>query len=386
MSVIILIVVLFVSIIATVEWWLDDAPSNSEFYVGVEFAYSGNVSDLKALVDKVKDCTNLFVIGSIEVTFNQTALDESCDYVVDSGLNLIVFFTDSQIYNYTVVKNDQIYNSSIFEWMVAAKQKYGEKFLGVYRYDEPGGNQLDQGASLLLNKTDAAAYGTYANASSYYVSILRIIISHYKSAGNAVFTADYGLYWFDYKVGYDAIFVEFGWNHSRPLHIALCRGAAEAYNKDWGAIITWESTDDPYIESPEELYDDMVLAYKTGAKYVVVFDYPKIEPYGILTEKHLEKIKDFWNYVQSNPQDHGVIQGEAAYVLPQDYGFGFRNPTDNIWGLWSANNLSEKVWVDANTLIDQYGSRLNIAYNDPAVMDAVKNRYDKLFFWNETIT
>jgi hypothetical protein len=130
----------------------------------------------------------------------------------------------------------------------------------------------------------------------------------------------------------------------------------------------------------------MVLAYKTGAKYVVVFDYPKIEPYGILTEKHLEKIKDFWNYVQSNPQDHGVIQGEAAYVLPQDYGFGFRNPTDNIWGLWSANNLSEKVWVDANTLIDQYGSRLNIAYNDPAVMDAVKNRYDKLYFWNQTIT
>jgi hypothetical protein len=385
-SVIILIVVLFVSIIATVEWWLDDAPSNSEFYVGVEFAYSGNVSDLKALVDKVKDYTNLFVIGSIEVTFNQTALDESCDYVVDSGLNLIVFFTDSQIYNYTVVKNGQIYNSSIFDWMVAAKQKYGDKFLGVYRYDEPGGNQLDQGASLLLNKTDAAAYGTYANASSYYVSILRIIISHYKSASNAVFTADYGLYWFDYKVGYDAIFVEFGWNHSRPLHIALCRGAAEAYNKDWGAIITWEKTEPPYIESPEELYDDMVLAYKTGAKYVVVFDYPKIEPYGILTEKHLEKIKDFWNYVQSNPQDRGVIQGEAAYVLPQDYGFGFRNPTDNIWGLWSANNLSEKVWVDANTLIDQYGSRLNIVYNDPAVMDAVRNRYDNLYFWNQTIT
>ena len=42
--------------------------------------------------------------------------------------------------------------------------------------------------------------------------------------------------------------------------------------------------------------------------------------------------------------------------------------------------------MDANTLIDQYGSRLNIAYNDPAVMDAVKNRYDKLYFWNQTIT
>ena len=389
--VIVLIVVLFVSIIATVEWWLDDAPSNSEFYVGVEFAYSGNVSDLKALVDKVKDYTNLFVIGSIEVTFNQTALDDSCDYIVDSGLNLIVFFTDSEVYNYTTVKNGQIYNSSIFDWMLAAEQKYGDKFLGVYRYDEPGGNQLDQGASLLLNKTDVAAYGTYANASSYYVNSLSIIINQYKLMSNAVFTADYGLYWFDYKIGYDAIFVEFGWNHSRPLHIALCRGAAETYNKDWGAIITWEYTEPPYIESPEELYDDMVLAYKTGAKYVIVFDYPKIGPYGILTEDpnsfdHFDALKDFWTYIHNNPQDHGVIQGEAAYVLPQDYGFGFRNPTDNIWGLWSADNSSEKVWVDANTLIDQYGSRLNIVYNEPAVMDAVKSRYDKLYFWNETIT
>ena len=53
-----LISVLAISIVAAAYWWLDSA--DSEFFVGVEFAYSGNVNDLKALVDKVKDYTNVF--------------------------------------------------------------------------------------------------------------------------------------------------------------------------------------------------------------------------------------------------------------------------------------------------------------------------------------
>ena len=55
---IILIAVLSVSIIATIEW-LGDAHSDTEFFVGVEFAYSDNIDDLENLVDKVKDYTNL---------------------------------------------------------------------------------------------------------------------------------------------------------------------------------------------------------------------------------------------------------------------------------------------------------------------------------------
>ena len=367
---IILIAVIFVSIIATAGWWMGSVNSNPEFFVGVEFAYSGNVSDVKSLVDKVKDYTNLFVIGSIEISFNQTVLNEACDYIVDSGLHLIVFFTDSEVYNYT-----------IFNWMVEAKQKYGDMFLGVYRYDEPGGNQLDLGASMLIeNETN------YATMAANYTNALGLLVNWYMDYSDRVFTADYGLYWFDYKAGYTAVLTEFGWNHSRPLHIGLCRGAAEAYNRDWGAIVTWEYTDEPYIESKEELYDDMVLAYKNGAKYVVVFDYPKIEPYGILTDDHFDALKEFWSYIHSNTQEHGVIKGEAAYVLPQDYGFGFRSAEDKIWGLWQADDLSEKVWDDANELIDQYGSRLDIVYSDPEVMDAIERRYEKLFFWDETIT
>ncbi len=365
--VIVLIAILSVSIVATIEW-LGNFSANSEFFVGVEFAYSDNISDLKDLVDKVKNYTNLFVIGSLETSFNQTSLNEACDYIVDSKLHFIVLFADSTKYSY-----------SIFDWMVEAKQKYGDKFLGAYRYDEPGGNQLDQGdIRIVENATD------YTDAAVKYSQYWGAHIDFNLNYTPRVVTADYGLYWFDYKARYTAVFAEFGWNHSRSLHIGLCRGAAKAHNKDWGAIITWEYRDAPYIESGEELYDDMVLAYKTGAKYVVVFNYPKIGQYGLLIDEHFDALRDFWNYVHSNPREHGVIQSEAAYVLPQDYGFGFRNSEDTIWGLWTADDLSEKVWNDANKLIAQYGSRLDIVYDDAETIDAVKSRYNRLFFWNES--
>jgi hypothetical protein len=80
---VVLIAVLSASIVATIDL-LGSAHSTSEFFVGVEFAYSDNVDDLKDLVDKVKDHTNLFVIGSVNMTFNRTALDESCGYIYDA--------------------------------------------------------------------------------------------------------------------------------------------------------------------------------------------------------------------------------------------------------------------------------------------------------------
>jgi len=358
-----------VSIIAAIEW-LGSVHLTSEFFVGVEFAYSGNISDLKDLVDKVKNYTNLFVIGSLEISFNQTALDEACDYVVDAGLYLIVLFTDSEMYSYP-----------IFDWMVEAKQKYDDKFLGVYKYDEPGGNQLDKGPSLLIES------GTnYTDVAANYTNALNLLVDYYMNYSDKVFTADYGLYWFDYKAGYTAVFAEFGWNHSRPLHIALCRGAATAQNRSWGVIVTWTYNDTQYLQSRDELYSDLKLAYDAGAKYTVVFSYPQIGRYGILTEEHFEALEKFWNYTHNNPHSHGIDEAEAAYVLPKDYGFGFRRASDTIWGLWDADELSGKVWADVNKLIDQYGSRLDIVYDEPEFDSALRKRYDELFFWNETVS
>ncbi|MEM2081843.1 MAG: hypothetical protein QXP44_00960 [Candidatus Bathyarchaeia archaeon] len=232
---------------------------------------------------------------------------------------------------------------------------------------------------IVKNATD------YADAAAKYVGNWSLHLNYYFNFIDEIVTADYALYWFDYKAGYSAVLAEFGWNHSRTLHIGLCRGAAKAHNKDWGAIITWEYNDAPYIESGARLYEDMILAYKNGAKYVVVFSYPKVGQYGVLTEEHFDALKNFWIYIHVNPQGHGVIQGKIAYVLPQDYGFGFRKPDDKIWGLWDADVLSSKVWADVSMLLAQYDSYLDIIYDEAEIVDAAKSHYDMLFFWNETL-
>jgi hypothetical protein len=77
----------------------------------------------------------------------------------------------------------------------------------------------------------------------------------------------------------------------------------------------------------------------------------------------------------------------VAYVLPENFGFGFRSSDDSVWGLWSANTdeRTEKIWGDVNQLLDQYGSRLDIVYSDPEFNADLQRHYDKLFFWNETL-
>ena len=80
---------------------LNICSATPEFYVGVEVAYTNaNVSDVREMVDKVRNYTNLFVIGSIELTFNETALNESCDYIYNAGLKIVVLFTDATRYNF----------------------------------------------------------------------------------------------------------------------------------------------------------------------------------------------------------------------------------------------------------------------------------------------
>lgn len=93
-----------------------------------------------------------------------------------------------------------------------------------------------------------------------------------------------------------------------------------------------------------------------------------------------------WNYVQRNPRKNGTLKGEVAYVLPKDCGFGFRNPNYTTWGLWKADESSKKIWSDVNNLLDRYGSCLDIVYSDPEFNNAIKSRYNRLIFWNETPT
>ena len=365
-----MLVVLVVSIFGGVEF-IDGLRQTPDFFVGVEVAYANSTfQDMKDMVDKVKGFTNLFVVGSPEISFNETLLNQTCDYVYDAGLNFIVLFTTTDGYRFSIP----------YVWIMKAKEKYSDKFLAVYRYDEPGGNQLDNGTSSFFDAAD-----NYSDAAANYVSLLNSHIEYYSYAGADVVTADYGLYWFDYKGGYDAVLADFGFNHSRELNVALCRGAARAQKRDWGAMVTWKYSEAPFIESGDELYDDLTFAYRAGAKYAVVFDYPKVGPYGLLTDEHFDALKRFWDYTRSNPQEFGVDVGEAAYVVPRDYGFGFRSSSDTIWGLFGADELSPKVWSDVNKLVDEYGSRFDVVYDDPMFVNDYRQSYGNVFFWNETV-
>jgi hypothetical protein len=128
------------------------------------------------------------------------------------------------------------------------------------------------------------------------------------------------------------------------------------------------------------------LAYEAGAKYTVVFSYPQIGEYGTLTQEHFDALKRFWDSTQSNPNSFGSSKAEVAYVLPKDYGFGFRGPQDTIWGLFNADSLSPKIWNDTLKLESLYGSRFNIIYDDNLNCTTINKMYSKVIFWNQTVT
>jgi hypothetical protein len=364
-----LIVIILISLFAALVW-LDVPSENPEFYFGVEVAYKNtNVSDVRDMVDKVRNYTNLFVIGSIELTYNETALDESCDYIYNAGLKIVVLFTNVTNYSFNVL-----------DWLNSTQQKYGDNFLGLYRYDEPGGDQLENQEFRFVKNTT-----TYADTATNFTYILQKHLDYYVNDIDRIFTADYGLYWWDYKTDYTAIFAEFVGNQSRQRHIALCRGAAQAHDKNWGVIVTWKYDNTPYLEDGNALYEDLKLAYDNGAKYMIVFNYPKIGPYGTLTEEHFDALKKFWEYSHNNPQNFDSTKANIAYVLPKDYGFGLRSAEDTIWGLFPADELSSKVWDDVNKLVNQYGAEFDIIYND-VEFQTVRNRYSMVIFWNETVT
>lgn len=375
----IVLAILLISIILVVIFFRVEPisnPSKLEFYFGVDTAYD-NVEDIKNLVDKVKSYTNFFGIGSSGITLNFTKLDEICQYVYDNGLCFMVYQHPPQ--------NLEEQNQT--QWIADAEQKWGDCFLGLYIADEFGGRQID-GSFLTVTEAD-----NYTDAANKYVEKVGHFLSHYKEdymhAGDLLsITADYALYWFDYKAGYDVVLSEFGWNHSRLLNIALNRGAAKMHNKDWGAIITWTYREPPYMESADELYYDLVLAYLSGAKYVIVFNYAteKITPYGILTEEHFDAMERFWDYIKTNPQRLGIYCPtctQIAYVLPEDFGWGFRGAIDKIWGLW-IDNSSIQMGKDVDYLLHTHHLSLDIIYDDPEYYSNLCI-YSKLYFWNGTV-
>ncbi len=373
--VIILVALLVVSLFFM--WRFFDETS-SEVFVGVVAAYD-NVAEIKLLVDEASPYVNTIVIGSTGITHNFTKLDDVCQYVYDRGMYFMIYAHPINDTAELVIQR---------QWVLDAKPRWGEHFLGLYAYDEPGGRQLDNATFKVVRDENWFA-DNWTDAADKYVSELKMILNHtiedlMGASHLTLFTSDYALYWFDYKAGYDVVFAEFGWNYSRHLNVALCRGAANVQNREWGVIVTWTYTQPPYLESGEELYDDLVLAYENGAKYILVFDTNEDYTHSSLEEEHLDALERFGQYRRDNPRASDPISNRVAYVLPRDYAYGFRGPDDKIWGLWEADDFSFRISIEVGSFIDRYRNRLDIIYDDGLKTDSLYG-YSGLVFWNGTV-
>ena len=316
---------------------------------GVDIAYE-SVSISEQVIDKVSAYTNTIVLGCTGF-YNTERLTVLSDYAYSKGLSIMVY-SDSRKYPGA-------------QWLTNANTKYGDKFLGIYWDDEEGGKQLDQ-----QNYPAVTSAQNYSDAATKFVkTISNWVDGHYSikqtfpnSTQYKLFTSDYAFYWYDYQAGYDAVFAQFGWNYSRQVNIAQCRGASTAFNKDWGAIITWTYRQPPYIESGSALYDDLLLAYDNGAKYILIFDSNKDYSQSILTQEHFDAMQRFWQYIQENPREVNKVSDRTAYVLPEYYAYGFRGPTDSIWGLWGPDSLTNTICLNVSSLLQTYGTNLDIIY------------------------
>jgi hypothetical protein len=339
-----------------------------DLFFGIDAAYE-DMNEVKRLVDEVSSYTNVFVLGCTGITHNLTRLDEMCQYIYDKGMYVIIY---------------REHTAPTTEWLEEAKAKWSDKFLGFYAYDEVGGWQLD-----FYDLRPVFEADNYTDAANQFEGNMNRILDWYtrsytNSTKYPLFTSDYALYWFDYKGGYDTVFAEFGWNYSRQLNIALCRGAATMKGKDWGAIITWTYTEPPYLESKLELFKDLMLAYKNGAKYIIVFDTNEDYTHGVLGNEQLLSLSVFWHYVQNNPRNSFLVSDRVAYVLPKDYAYGFRGPNDKIWGFWEADAFSDQLCQKLGSLIEEYGFRLDVIYDDGLENNGTCG-YSKLIFWNGTV-
>jgi len=392
-----IIIILAASASLLVSYTHNNHKENNSVYVGV--AYGGNsTAQAKLIIDKTKAYTNLFILdsGVNRISQNVTAFQEVCDYAVNAGLNLIVNMGSWDRFDWS--RRMQFFNF--------CKSVYGDKFLGAYFDDEPAGAHTDYNWTEFFEQNKNHLSGTleeiykelqkenstnppnYTREATWFNHLVENNPGHIQLKNNMIrtFTSDYVLFWYDYLGGYDTVFAQVGWDHNLNQDIALVRGATTMQNKDWGAIITWKYREPPYLDTGENIYNQMKTVYNAGAKYILIFDLAfdnaTDAPYGTMTQEHFDALEKFWtqDVTQTTPN---TAKAQSAFVLPKDYGWAMRHEDDKIWGFWGPDEKSTIIWKNLNKLLEQYGSQLDIIYEDPAF--PIAGKYSKVYYWNQTI-
>ena len=231
LSLILIIILLTASATLLVSYTQSSNQPQRPVYVGV--AFGGNTTaQAKLLIDRTKSYTNLFILdsGINPISKNQSAVEEICDYAVNASLSIIL--------------NLGTYNRNDWAWRIqflnSSQEKYGDKFLGAYYDDEPGGIPLDWNWTKQFTENSSLFGGAnpldlthihyelqmaeltgkqpqnYSLEAQWFNQLLERNRGHndLKRSNITTFTSDYALFWFDYLGGYDTLFAQFGWNES----------------------------------------------------------------------------------------------------------------------------------------------------------------------------
>jgi hypothetical protein len=439
----IIIVVLLSGLLLT-----NQSPSKSEkpnAYVGI--AYCGDtVEQGKQLIDKVKGYANLFSLQSGLLQRDLDSVEELGDYAIESGMYFLPYFgyfvpetfsvwlesakakwgdhllgiyhgdePGGKMLDGYVEYKDNTTGDSIVKSMYGdvVLQKANNiiinyEFDGDIRLSEPalGGSTSDLNSEAVFHPNGTVEIVRLApNGFSYQtyqqLEHLRPLKDNHETAQRfysrdkdsldllrnftKVFTSDYGMYWFDYKAGYDVILSQLGWNISVNQQISFLRGAATAQQKDWGVIITWKYQTPPYLDSGTEIFNQLKTSYECGAKYFVIFNYygENAGTYGTMQEEHFEALKSFWRDVVNNPQIiQGSIKADSVIVFPKDYGWGARWAEDKIWGIFKADNQTKQMWTLVQKTLETHGLKTDISYEDTDF--PLSSEYQNIYYWNES--
>ena len=89
-----------------------------EFFVGIDVAFY-DLDEMYNLIDEVNAYTNLFIIGTTDVSLNESRLYAACQYLSDLDMYFIIYIPGSL--SLQMIKEIEI--------------RYGDHFLGIY-YDD----------------------------------------------------------------------------------------------------------------------------------------------------------------------------------------------------------------------------------------------------------